>query len=174
MMCIFMPMSLHLAIFPQAASISQLRGAQQPAEWTDWDLAQLVEEVCAQTERATLWTPPIGAPPPATRPQKRPSHQILWTLETVALKGAMLTLCLPRMTLWRMVRDTPALSPPSSGHTAIPCTYGGTTRGHMGEMRGWWWGRACPPEPAASSSFHHSCSTAHCPATLGPPPEKKT
>lgn len=136
MMCIFMLTSPHLAIFPRAASISQPPGAQQPDEWNDWDLAQLGEEACARTERATLWTPRISAPPPATRPQRRPSPQIPWTRGIVALKEAMLTLCLPHMTLWLMVRDTPALSPLSSDHTAILCTYGGTTRGHMGQMKG--------------------------------------
>lgn len=174
MMCISTLMSLLLDIFPQAALISQPQVVLQPAEWTDWDLALRVEEACARTERATPWTLPTGAPLLVTRPQRRPNLQIHWTLARVALKGAMLSLYLPHTTLWLIARDTPAHSPPSSGHTVTLCTYAGTTRGHTGEMRGWLWVRVCPPEPAASSSCLHSCSTAHCLTTLLALPEKKT
>lgn len=135
MMCICMPMSLRLAIFPPAALTSQLRAAQQHAELTDWDPAQLAEEARARKGKVTPWTPLTGAPPPATRPQRRPSRQTPWTQVKVALKGATATHCLPHTTLCLTARDTPAHSPPSSGHTATPCTYGGTTRGHTGQTR---------------------------------------
>lgn len=167
-----MQMNPRLAIFLPAASTSQLRAAQRPAEWRGWDLAQVAEEACAQRERATLWTPPTGAPPPAIKLQRSPSHQTPWIPGRA--KGAIPILSLPHMTLCLMVRDTPAPSPPSRGHTATPCTYGGITRGRTGETRDCWSGREYPPEPAASSSCPHSCSTAHCLATLGAPPEKKT
>ena len=173
-MCIFMRMSLHLAIFLRVVWISRLRAAQQPAAWTDWDSLPAVEGARARTERATRWTLPTGAPQSAWRPQKRPSHRMAWTLETAPWREAMLTHCPRHANLWLTVRDTPAPSPPNSGPIATPCTYGETTSGHTGQRRGWPSGRACLLGPAASSCCLRSCSIARFLGTLEAPPEKKT